>query len=123
MDAERCEPAGPGHACDRGRPPHTRPDKGPIGRDIHDLSGADAQHGVHAGPDETREMRVGTQAPIGPEHVSWVEGRLYLGQVVGHEGRDQPREEHTGPAWNNPRRCATGKPHPGRCSVDWPNAS
>jgi hypothetical protein len=72
LDAERFEPAGPGHAFDRGRPPHTRPDKGPTGREIHDLSGADAQHGVHTGPDEKREMRGGTQAPIGHEHVSWV---------------------------------------------------
>ena len=27
------------------------------------------------------------------------------------------------PAWNNPRRRATGKPHPGRCSVGWPQAA
>jgi hypothetical protein len=27
------------------------------------------------------------------------------------------------PAWNSPSSRATGKPHPGRCSVGWPNAS
>ena len=99
MDAERFEPAGPGHACDRGRPPHTRPAKGPTGREIHDLSGADAPHRVHAGPDEQRARRVGTQAPIGDEHVAWVQGRvdrLPLGEVVGEEGGDDQLEEHTG---------------------------
>jgi hypothetical protein len=105
----------PWHACDRGRPPHTRPDTGPTGRAIHDLSGADAQHGVHAGPDEQREMRVGTQAPLGDEHVSWVSGRvdrLHLGEVVGEEGRDHQREEHTGARMEQPQKMRHGKAAP-----------
>jgi hypothetical protein len=98
MDAERCEPAGPGHAFDRGRPPHTRPDKGPTGREIHDLSGADAQHGMEAGLGEEGEMRVGTQAPIGHQHIPCLQARmdrLHVGQVVGQEGCDDQLEEHT----------------------------
>jgi para-nitrobenzyl esterase len=60
MDAKRFEPAGPWHAFDGRRPPHTRPDKGPTWGEIHNLAGADAEHGVHAGLDEEGAMSVGT---------------------------------------------------------------
>jgi hypothetical protein len=45
------------------------PDKRPARREIHDLSRADAQHGVHAGLDEEGKMGVGTQAAIRHEHI------------------------------------------------------
>ena len=44
--------------------------KGRPGREIHDLARADAQHGVHASLDEEGEMGIGTQAPIGHEHIT-----------------------------------------------------
>jgi hypothetical protein len=69
MVAQGGEPAGAGHAFDGRRPPHTRPDKRPARGEIHALSRADAEHGVHASLDEEGEMGVGTQAPIGHEHV------------------------------------------------------
>jgi hypothetical protein len=49
MDAERLKPAGSGESFDGRRPPHTRQDTGPTGRDIHDLSRPNAPYGVHAG--------------------------------------------------------------------------
>ena len=64
MDAERCEPAGPWHACDGWRSPPTRPDQGPPWRAIDALSRPHAQHGVYASLHEEREMRLGAQAPI-----------------------------------------------------------
>ena len=69
MDAERFEPAGPWHAFDGRCPPHARLDKGPPRREVHDLSRADAQHGMHASLDEEGEMGVGTQAPIRHQHI------------------------------------------------------
>jgi hypothetical protein len=72
MDAKRFEPAGPWDAFDRRRPPHTRPDKGPTRCEIHNLSRTNAQHGVHAGLDEEGEMGIGTEAPIGHEHVPFL---------------------------------------------------
>ena len=70
MDTERFEPAGSWHAFDGRRPPYTRPDKGPTGCEIHDPSGADAQHGVHASLDEEGEMGIRTQAPIRYEYIT-----------------------------------------------------
>ena len=72
MDAERFEPAGSWKAFDGRCPPHTWPDEGPTGRAIHDLSGADAQHGVHASLNEEGEMGIGTQAPIGHQYIAWL---------------------------------------------------
>jgi hypothetical protein len=106
MDAEHFEPAGSGDAFDRRCPPHTRPDKGPTGREIHDLSRADAQHGMHAGLDEEGEMDVGTQAPIGHEYIPWWSARmdrLHSGQIVGEEGRDHELQEHPGPRMEQPQ--------------------
>jgi hypothetical protein len=60
---------------------------------------------MHAGPDEKREMRRGTQAPIGHEPISWVQGRvdrLHLGEVMGEEGRDHQLEEHPGTRMEQP---------------------
>jgi hypothetical protein len=72
MDAERFEPAGSSNAFDIRRPPHTRPGKRPARCEIHDLLRADASHGMHAGLDEEGKMVVGTQAPIGHQHVTWL---------------------------------------------------
>src|SRR6266511_4359646 len=46
--------------------------------------------------------------------------RLYLSKVVGEERRDHQLEEHPAAGMEQPQE--TGKPHPGRCSVGWPNA-
>ena len=98
LDAKRCEPAGPWHAFDGGRAPHTRLDKRPAWGDIHDLSRADAPHGRHTGLDEQGKMRLGTQSPIGHQHIPCLQARmdrLHVGQVVGQEGCDDQLEEHT----------------------------
>ena len=70
MDAESFEPTGPWHTFDGRRPPHTRFDKGPTGREVHDLSCTDAQHGMHASLHEEGKVSVGTQAPIRHQHIS-----------------------------------------------------
>ena len=70
MDTERFEPARAGHAFDRWGPPDPRHDKGPTRCEVHNLSRTNAQHGMHAGLDEEREMGIGTQAPIGHEHIA-----------------------------------------------------
>ena len=96
MDAQRCEPARAWDAFDRRDAPHTGHNKGPTGREIHHLWRADAPHGVQAGLNEEGHMGIGTQAPIGHEHVPWVEGRmdrLHPSESVGEEGRDHPRQE------------------------------
>jgi hypothetical protein len=98
MDASRCEPAGSWHAFDGRRPPYTRPDQGPTGRTIHDLSGADAQHRVHTSLDEEGEMGRGTQAPIGHQYITgWSArmDRLHPGKIMGQEGRNDQLQEHT----------------------------
>jgi hypothetical protein len=69
IDAEGFAPAGSWNAFDGRRPPHTRRDKRPARREIHDLSRDDAQHGMDAGLDEEGEMGVGTQAAIRHEHI------------------------------------------------------
>jgi hypothetical protein len=97
IDAKRFEPAGSWPTFDGWRPPHTRLDKRPARGEIHDLSRADAQHGVQASLDEEGEMRIGTQAPIGDQHIPCLQtrmDRLHLGQVVSHEGRDHQLQEH-----------------------------
>jgi hypothetical protein len=98
MDAERFEPAGSWHAFAGRRPPYTRPDQGPTGRTIHDLSGADAQHRVHASLDEEGEMGRGTQAPIGHQYITGLSARmdrLHPGKIMGQEGRNDQLQEHT----------------------------
>jgi hypothetical protein len=72
MDAYGFEPGGPRNASDRGCAPDTRHDKGPTWCKVHKLSRADARDGMHSDPDEQGQMGIGTQAPIGHEHVSWV---------------------------------------------------
>jgi hypothetical protein len=99
MDAERFEPAGSWHAFAGRRPPYTRPDKGPTGCDIHDLSGADAPHGVHASLDEEGERGIGTQAPVGHQYIAWLYARmdrLHPGQIMGQKGCNDQLQEHTG---------------------------
>lgn len=41
MDAERVEPAGAWNTFDGKRPPHTRSDQGPTGREVHDRARGD----------------------------------------------------------------------------------
>ncbi len=69
VKAQGFEPTGPWDACDRWRPPHTRPDKRPTWGEIHQLSRADAEHGMHARLHEQGEMGIGAQAPIGHEYI------------------------------------------------------
>jgi hypothetical protein len=121
LDAESVEPPGPWHAVDGRRPPHTRRDKGPTGREVHELPRADAEHGVHAGLDEGGQVGVGTQAPIRHQHTSGGSHRVHrvhLGQVVGQGGRDDPREEHPGARMAQPQEVGHGeaapRPWPGR---------
>jgi hypothetical protein len=115
MDAEPFAPAGSWEAFDRRCPPHTRPDKGPTGRESHDLSCADAPPGMHAGLDEEGEMDVGTQAPIGHEYIPWGSARmdrLHPGQIVGEEGRDHELQEHPGPRMEQSPQSRHGKAAP-----------
>jgi len=105
MAASRGEPASAGEAFDGRRAPDTRRDQGPPRRDIHQLPRTQAPHGIQAGLHEEGEMGVGTQAPIGHEHVPWLYGwvdRLPPGEIVGEEGRDHPRQEHTGASMELP---------------------
>jgi len=60
-------------------------------------------------------MGRGTQAPIGHEHVPWLEGRmdrLHPGEVVGEERRDHPRQEHTGACMEQPQEPGDGNAAP-----------
>jgi hypothetical protein len=115
LDAESCEPTGPWHTCAGRRPPHTRCDKGSTGREVHARSCTDAPHGVHASLHEEGKVRVGTQGPIRHQHISGCEHRVHLlplGQVVGQEGRDDPREEHPGARREPPQEGRHGKAAP-----------
>jgi len=115
MDAERCEPAGPWEACDRRRPPHTRPDQGPTRGEIHHRSRTNAPHRMHAGLDEEGEMGRGTEAPIGHAHVPFVSARmhgLHLGQIVGEEGRDDQLQEPTSAGMEPPQEPIDGNAAP-----------
>jgi hypothetical protein len=115
MDAKRVKPAGPWHACDGRRPPHTRPDQGPTRGASHDLAGADAAHGVHAGLDEAGEMGRGTQAAIRHEHSLGCEPGVHLrhlGEIVGEEGCDDPLQEHTGARLEEPPEVGHGAAAP-----------
>jgi hypothetical protein len=69
MEAERFKPARAWDAFDGRCPPHTRPDQGPTGRDIHDLARPHAQYGVHSGLKEEGEMGIRTQATIRHQHI------------------------------------------------------
>ena len=115
MDAERFAPAGPWLACDRRRPPPTRPDQGPTRGDIHQLARPNAPHRMHAGPDEEGEMGRGTEAPIGHEHVPFLSARmhgLHRGQIVGEEGRDDQRQEQTSAGMEQPQEPSDGEAAP-----------
>jgi hypothetical protein len=68
-----------------------------------------------AGLDEEGEMGVGTQAPIGHEHVPWVSARmdrLPPGEIVGEEGRDHQLQEHTGARMEQPQEPGDRKAAP-----------
>jgi hypothetical protein len=115
MDTQRCEPTRAWDAFDRRRPPHTRLDKGPTGREVHHLARADAPHGVYAGLAEECEMSIRTQAPIGHEHVPWVSGRvdrLHLSEIVGEKGRDHRLQEHTVAGMKQPQEPRDRKAEP-----------
>ena len=71
MDASRGEPARACDAFDLRRPPDTRHDQGPTRREIHHLPRPNAPDGMQVSLDEKREMSLGTQAPIGHEHIPW----------------------------------------------------
>lgn len=115
MDAARFEPAGPWHAFDGRRAPHTRPDTGPTWGEIHHLACADAEHGVHAGVDEAGEMGIGTQPPIRYEHIlgcSQGVHLLHLGEIVGEEGCNDQLQEHTGARMEEPQEVGHGEAAP-----------
>jgi len=116
MEAERCQPAGPGHALDGWRPPHTRPDKGPAWRAIDGLSRPHAQPGVYARLHEEGAMRIGAEAPIPRQHIPRPQarmGRWHLGQVVGEAGRDRPRQEPARAGMKQPQQARHGEAAPG----------
>jgi hypothetical protein len=115
MDTQRCEPTRAWNAFDRRRPPHTRLDQGPTGREVHHLARADAPHSVYAGLGEEGEMRIRTQAPIGHAHVPWVSGRmdrLHLSEIVGEKGRVRQLQEHTGAGMKQPQEPRDRKAAP-----------
>jgi hypothetical protein len=115
MDAKRGEPAGSWHACDGRCPPHTRPGQGPTGREIHDRSGADAPHGVHARLDEEGQRGRGTQAPVGHEHIVWLSARmdrLHPGKIMGQEGRNDQLQKHTGARMEQSQEPGDGEAAP-----------
>jgi hypothetical protein len=115
MDAKRCEPAGPWHAFDGRRPPHTRPDQGPTWGEIHPLARADAAHGVHAGLDEEGERGIGTQTPIRHEPILGCSPGVHLwplGEIVGEAGGNDPLQEHTGARMAEPQQVGPGEAAP-----------
>ena len=66
-------------------------------------------------------MRVRTQPPIGHEPITGCSHRvhlLHLGEIVGEEGRDHPRQEHPGARMEQPQEVghaeATSRPLPWR---------
>jgi hypothetical protein len=76
---------------------------------------ADAPHGVHASLDQEGEMRIGTQAPIGHQHIPCVQARmdrLYVGQVMGQQGCDDQLEEHPGARMEEPQEVRQGNAAP-----------
>ena len=96
METSCVEPAGPWHAFDGRRPPHTRQDQGPTRGESHHLSRADAQHGVYASLHEEGEVSRGAQAPVSQQYLPRPKARVDrwpLGQVVGQEGRDHQLQE------------------------------
>jgi len=103
------------NAFDGSCPPHTRPDKRAARGKIHDLSGTDAAHGMHAGLDKEGEMRIGTQAAIRHQHIPFLQARmdrLHPGQIVGEEGRDHQLEAHTGARMEQPQQPRPGEAAP-----------
>jgi len=112
MAAARVEPAGSWHALDGRRPPHTWADQGPTGRAIPARSGPDAPHGLPARLDEAGELGRRTQAPIRHAHVTGWSARmdgLHPREIVGEEGRDDPRQEHPGARLEPPQQPRHGK--------------
>jgi hypothetical protein len=70
---------------------------------------------VHASLDQEGAMRVGTQAPIGHQHIPGLQARmnrLHVGQVVGQEGCDDQLEEHPGARMEQPQEVRHGKAAP-----------
>jgi hypothetical protein len=114
MAAQRGEPARAWAAVDRWRPPDTRLDNGATGREVHDLTRTDAEHGVYAGLDTDGAVRIRTQAPIGDAHVPWLSGRVdrrHLSEIVGEQGRDHA-EEPPGAGMEEPQQSRDGNAAP-----------
>jgi hypothetical protein len=60
-------------------------------------------------------MRIGTQAPIGHQHVPGLQARMdrrHVGQVVGEEGCDDQLQEHPGARMEEPQKVRHGKATP-----------
>ena len=64
VETQGFEPSGPWEAFDGRRPPHTRQDKRPTWGEIHQLSRADAEHGVHARLHEQGQMGIGVSTML-----------------------------------------------------------
>ena len=115
MDAERCEPAGPWHACAGWRAPPTRPDQGPPWRAIDALARPHAQPGVYASLHEEREMRLGAQAPSPHPYIPRPSARLDrgpLGQVGREEGRHHQLQEQAWAGRKPPQEARPGNATP-----------
>jgi hypothetical protein len=66
-------------------------------------------------------MGIGTEAPIGHEHVPGWSARmhgLHPGELVGEEGRDDPRQAHPGARMNQPQQSRHGNAAP-RPQLGW----
>jgi hypothetical protein len=106
MDPQRCQPTRAWEAFDHWCPPRMRFDKGPTGREVHDLARADAPHGMEAGLGEEGARRVGTQPPIRHEHVSGLSARidrLHVREIVGEERSHHQLQEHPSAGMEQPQ--------------------
>jgi hypothetical protein len=70
---------------------------------------------MHAGLDEEGERGIGTQPPIRHQHIlrcSQGVHLLHLGEIVGEEGCNDPRQEHTGARMEEPQEVGHGHATP-----------
>jgi hypothetical protein len=70
---------------------------------------------MQASLDEEREMSLGTQPPIGHEHITRLEGRmdrLGLCEGMGQEGGNDQLQEHTGARMEESQEVRDGQPAP-----------
>ena len=100
-------PARSGQTFDCRRPPHTRQDQGATRREIRPQPRTHAQERMQVSLNEVDEMRMGTPAPIGHEHITWVPGwmdRLHLSEIVGEKGSDHPLQEQSCAGMEQPQQ-------------------